>query len=154
MVDAGEREGENTTAFTEILENLVAGVSGSLGAVFVDDLGESVDYYSTIDPFELKVIGACGALLIDGIQRTQGVVRRVLVPHRLQPPSRGSRVLRWPLLKRHTRHRRIQWLRRHRPSLRPRRSKGAKAHGQGLHSAFQILAEHLRQWVLITLIRK
>lgn len=63
-VEAGEREGEYATAFTGILKELVQSVQGCVGAIFIDGLGESVDYYSTIDPYELKVIGACGALLV------------------------------------------------------------------------------------------
>ena len=71
MVDTGKRDGENATPFTSILEHLVHNVSGSVGAVFIDDLGESVDYYTASDPYELKVIGACAALLLDSIYRSK-----------------------------------------------------------------------------------
>jgi hypothetical protein len=64
VAEAGTREGERDTAFTPILKELVESVKGSLGAVFVDGDGMSVDYFSNIDPYDLKVIGACGALMV------------------------------------------------------------------------------------------
>lgn len=67
----GEREGEFSTPFTVILRELVGSVQGSLGAIFIDGLGESVDYYSTIDPYDLKVMGACGALLVQMMEQTK-----------------------------------------------------------------------------------
>ncbi len=46
------------TAFTEILRALWQTHAGVLAAVFVDSFGESVDYCSSVDPFEAKVAAA------------------------------------------------------------------------------------------------
>jgi predicted regulator of Ras-like GTPase activity (Roadblock/LC7/MglB family) len=46
------------TAFTEILRRLWRGSEGVSAAVFVDYDGESVDYCSSIDPYEAKVAAA------------------------------------------------------------------------------------------------
>ena len=72
--ESGTREGEEPTAFTSILSDLVAAVPGAVGAAFTDGEGECVDYYSEMEPFELKVLGAHGALLL-----------QVLGDSRLQP---------------------------------------------------------------------
>jgi hypothetical protein len=62
--DGGAREGEAQTPFTAILGDLVGSVPGALGALFTDGEGECVDYYSVIDPWDLKVLGAHGSLLL------------------------------------------------------------------------------------------
>lgn len=64
MGDPGTREGESPTAFTAILEELVESVPGARAAVFTAGDGECVDYYSTIDPYDLKIIGAHASLLL------------------------------------------------------------------------------------------
>ena len=62
--DAGRREGERPSAFTPILCDLVRSTAGACGAVFTDQDGECVDYFSLITPFDLKVIGAHASLLV------------------------------------------------------------------------------------------
>ncbi len=69
--EPSRREGETPTPFTSILERLVHGVNGSLGAVFTDHDGESVDYFSTMDPYELKVAGAWGSLMLQFVSQTR-----------------------------------------------------------------------------------
>lgn len=54
--DAG-REHERT-AFTRILENLIAAMPGALGVALVDELGESVDYAGELDAFDIRVASA------------------------------------------------------------------------------------------------
>ncbi len=68
MVESGTREGETPTEFTAILETLVGSVPGARGAVFTAGDGECVDYYSDIDPYDLKVIGAHASLLLQLIE--------------------------------------------------------------------------------------
>lgn len=46
------------TAFTEILRRLWHRCDGVVAAVFVDHEGESVDYCSSIEPYEAKVAAA------------------------------------------------------------------------------------------------
>lgn len=46
------------TPFTPILGELVRSIPGALGAVLVDELGETVDYFGHAEPFELKVTAA------------------------------------------------------------------------------------------------
>jgi hypothetical protein len=46
------------TPFTPILRELVRCIPGAVGAVLVDDLGETVDYFGHADPFDLKVTAA------------------------------------------------------------------------------------------------
>jgi len=62
--ESGTREGETPTAFTAILEELVGSVPGARGAVFTAGDGECVDYFSDIDAYELKVIGAHTSLML------------------------------------------------------------------------------------------
>lgn len=54
---APAREHERT-AFTRILENVIAATPGARGATLVDELGESVDYAGEMDPFDIRVAGA------------------------------------------------------------------------------------------------
>jgi hypothetical protein len=44
--------------FARILSGLVAACDGFETAVFFDDLGETIDYYSYLDPFTARLIGA------------------------------------------------------------------------------------------------
>ncbi len=87
-VDPGTREGESPSAFMPTLKALVAAVPGATGAIFADRDGECVDYYSRMDPFELKVIAAHAALVL-----------RFLAGSRLGVPSRlgisGTRLTLW-----------------------------------------------------------
>ena len=64
MAESGTREGEAPTAFTPVLEELVRSVPGARGAVFTAGDGECVDYFSEIEPYELKVIGAHASLML------------------------------------------------------------------------------------------
>lgn len=79
-----------TTAFTPILQVLVDSVPGALGAVFTAGDGECVDYFSGMDPYELKIVGAHTSLLL-----------QVLGGSRLGPFSRiglsGRRLSLWIL---------------------------------------------------------
>jgi hypothetical protein len=86
----GEREGEDRTTFTGILEGLVAGVPGALGAVFTAGDGECVDYYCEMDPYDLKVIGAHGSLMLQQLQGS------LLAPFSLVVVS-GRRLCLWIL---------------------------------------------------------
>lgn len=47
-----------SSAFTTILEDLVARVPGAIAAGLVDAEGESVDYAGGLEPFDIKVAGA------------------------------------------------------------------------------------------------
>lgn len=78
MGEAGTREGETPTAFTPILEELVRSVPGALGAAFTDGDGECVDYFSEVDPYDLKVIGAHGALLLQVLRDVRLAPFRVI----------------------------------------------------------------------------
>jgi hypothetical protein len=88
VAEAGSREGEAKTAFTPVLQALVTSVPGALGAVFTAGDGECVDYFSEMDPYDLKVIGAHSSLLL-----------QVLGDSRLQPFERiglcGRRLTLW-----------------------------------------------------------
>jgi len=46
------------TEFTDILKELVEGKSNAFGAFFFDSEGETVDYYSGIEEYQLKVAAA------------------------------------------------------------------------------------------------
>ncbi len=48
----------DATPFTAILTELVRRIPGGRGAVLVDDLGETVDYFGYTEPFDLKVAAA------------------------------------------------------------------------------------------------
>ncbi len=50
--------------FRAVLKNLVQGVPGAWGAIFVDWEGESVDLYATSDEYEVKLAGAHAGLLL------------------------------------------------------------------------------------------
>jgi hypothetical protein len=53
------------SAFSSILQRLVASSPGALGAVLSDDEGETVDYFSTaIDPEELKLAAAYMGIIV------------------------------------------------------------------------------------------
>lgn len=54
---AGTRDMDDTP-FTPILKELVRRIPGGRGAVLVDDLGETVDYFGYLEPFDLKVAAA------------------------------------------------------------------------------------------------
>lgn len=54
----GSGREELWTPFTPILEQLLHGCPGSLGAAFVDAEGETVDYAGGLDPFLIKVAAA------------------------------------------------------------------------------------------------
>jgi predicted regulator of Ras-like GTPase activity (Roadblock/LC7/MglB family) len=66
--ETGAREGEAPTAFTSILRQLVQSIPGATGAIFTDTDGECVDYFCQGDPFDLKVIGAHGSILMRGLE--------------------------------------------------------------------------------------
>jgi hypothetical protein len=75
-VTPGESERERTiprdtdpTAFTAILESLIARVSGASAAALVDSLGETVDYAGEGDPFDLRVIAAHLQIVISHLER-------------------------------------------------------------------------------------
>lgn len=50
---------QGKSAFSQILDNLIDATPGALGAVLVDNLGEPVDYAGFLDPFDIKIAGAC-----------------------------------------------------------------------------------------------
>jgi hypothetical protein len=78
LTEAGTREGEAPTAFTDILLELVLSVPGAVGAVFTAGDGECVDYYTLIDPFQLKIFGAHGALLLQLLEDSRLQPFRIL----------------------------------------------------------------------------
>jgi len=50
--------------FSEILAELAGQIDGFRAAVFFDDLGETVDYHSLLEPFETRLIGAHAGILL------------------------------------------------------------------------------------------
>lgn len=46
------------TPFTEILEKMLARISGAYGAVLVDSEGETVDYAGSVVPYDIRVTAA------------------------------------------------------------------------------------------------
>lgn len=59
----------DATSFTEILEALVARVSGAYAAAIVDSLGETVDYAGRGDPFAVRVAAAHLQIVLSTVQR-------------------------------------------------------------------------------------
>jgi predicted regulator of Ras-like GTPase activity (Roadblock/LC7/MglB family) len=56
--------------FRNILSTLVENVDGALGAMFLDDQGESVEVVTrSIDPYEMQVIGAYQGIFLDHVRR-------------------------------------------------------------------------------------
>lgn len=56
------------SAFTTILDDLVARVPGALAAGFIDGDGESVDYAGWLTPFDIKVAGAHWRIILHQLQ--------------------------------------------------------------------------------------
>ncbi len=66
------------SAFSRILDELVAGTPGCRAVAFVDQEGEAIDIAGTGDEFDIKVVGAHMNFLLD-TARSLGVVRRLVV---------------------------------------------------------------------------
>lgn len=58
-------EREQKSGFYPILETLVGEVQGARAAIFCDGEGESIDFCGDMDPYDIKVIGAYGAIILD-----------------------------------------------------------------------------------------
>ena len=58
--------------FREILESLVIGVPGALGAVFVDWEGETVDFFTTRQEYEMKLLGAHHSIILHMLGEVSG----------------------------------------------------------------------------------
>lgn len=55
--------------FKSILKDLVDGVEGTLGAIFIDEDGEEIDHYSDGDSDDTKLLGAHCSIYIRDIDR-------------------------------------------------------------------------------------
>jgi len=62
--------------FIKILEEMVNSVDGALGAIFLDEECEYVQYYGHIDSFRQKLLGAYQGILLSQIQQS---VKRVII---------------------------------------------------------------------------
>jgi hypothetical protein len=69
------------SAFTAILDDLVARVPGAIAAGFVDSEGESVDYAGWLTPFDIKVAGAHWRIILNQLKelRWLGTPRTLVV---------------------------------------------------------------------------
>lgn len=59
---------QEESVFTAILRKLWQALPMTLAASFVDTQGECIDYVSALDPFDAKVSGAHGQMMIQGLQ--------------------------------------------------------------------------------------
>lgn len=67
---AGEHaRDQDATDFTPALRRCLADVPGALAASFFDGDGESVDYCSSVDPYEAKIAGATLRVLLADLHR-------------------------------------------------------------------------------------
>ena len=46
------------SAFSKILATLEEGCDGFIAAIFYDELGETIDYHSYLDPFDTRLVAA------------------------------------------------------------------------------------------------
>ena len=74
---AGSRDMDDTP-FTNILKDLVNRIPGGRGAVLVDDLGETVDYFGYAEPFDLKVAAAHWQIVLSEIAQLVAIRTRQL----------------------------------------------------------------------------
>jgi len=58
-------EREQKTGFYPILETLIREVQGARAAIFSDGEGESIEFCGDMDPYDIKVIGAYAAIILD-----------------------------------------------------------------------------------------
>lgn len=79
---------QDESAFTPILRQAWRADASTRCVLFVDREGECIDYVSSIDPFDAKVIGAHGLLLLDALRQRQEAVG-VGEPHRLEIATSG-----------------------------------------------------------------
>lgn len=59
---------QEVSAFTLILDDLVARVPGAISAGLVDSEGESVDYAGWLEPFDIKIAGAHWRIILHQLQ--------------------------------------------------------------------------------------
>lgn len=59
----------DASAFSRILEELIGRVPGAYACALVDQLGETVDYAGTCDPFDVKIAAAHLQILLDQVAR-------------------------------------------------------------------------------------
>ena len=55
------------SAFGKILATLEEGCDGFIAAIFYDELGETIDYHSYLDPFDTRLAGAHHGLFMSSI---------------------------------------------------------------------------------------
>ena len=55
---------EEKSDFFPILESLLSEVKGAEAAIFSDAEGESIEFCGSMDPFDIKIIGAYAAILM------------------------------------------------------------------------------------------
>lgn len=70
-----------------ILQDLVDGVPGSLGAIFADWEGEAVEHVARMDDFQLKVMGAHQGIILENLRQAasrlgKGPVQEVVIQAR------------------------------------------------------------------------
>jgi predicted regulator of Ras-like GTPase activity (Roadblock/LC7/MglB family) len=58
--------------FREVLGEIVRTTPGGIGAVLVDDEGETIDIYTTGDSFEMKLVGAHHGIVLSTIRKVLG----------------------------------------------------------------------------------
>jgi predicted regulator of Ras-like GTPase activity (Roadblock/LC7/MglB family) len=56
-------------SFRNILKDLVDGVEGSLGAIFIDGDGEEVEHFASGDSANIKLLGAYSSIHLRNMQR-------------------------------------------------------------------------------------
>ncbi len=84
------------SAFTDILEDLVARAQGVEGAAFVDKDGETVDYAGRLEPFSVKIAGAHLQLVLAELISAQ-LAEAPLSPAQAAQPG-AARLYRKPAL--------------------------------------------------------
>lgn len=69
------REGQERSAFTAILERLLAATSGAIGAVLADEEGEAVDHAGELPAYDVKLAAAHWQIVLRKAQQTRGLGR-------------------------------------------------------------------------------
>lgn len=68
-------------SFKNILKDLVDGVEGALGAIFIDEDGEEIDHFTSGDSDKIKLLGAYSSIHLRDIER----ITRVYCSGRVGP---------------------------------------------------------------------
>jgi hypothetical protein len=63
---------EQPSGFLEILARLGRDVPGAAAAIFCDAEGESIEFWGTLDPYDIKLTGAYASILLSLFEGTAG----------------------------------------------------------------------------------